>query len=287
MKGEMSMANGVSRRVYSSIRRVSATLEEVRLMSAANSWASLTDRPGNPLTTCPQRYWSQADEDGILGRILERTGPSSNGVFIEYGVGDGSQCNTLVLLAMGWSGAWISGEQLVFVPRRGGRLVFERAWVTRRNIVELTNSVLARLRGSFEVDRAVVDVVSLDLDGNDFHFTEELLNAGIRPRVWIAEYNARFPVGSQWVMPYNEGHVWAEDDYFGASISAFTALFERFGYFPVACSAQGANVFFVREDYRGNFDDVPKDLGSLYRPLLRASRKWGHEVSPKTLESLT
>lgn len=281
------MANGMPRRLYSSIRRVSATLEEVRLMSAVSSWAALADRPENPLTMSPRRYWSQADEDGILERILERTGPSLDGVFVEYGVGDGSQCNTLALLAKGWSGVWISGEQLVFAPRPGGRLVFEQAWVTRRNIVELTHATFGRLRNTSNVPPVDVDVVSLDLDGNDIHFSEELLNSGIRPRVWIAEYNARFPVGSQWVMPYNEAHIWAEDDYFGASISSYAALFRRFGYFPVACSAQGANIFFVREDYSEKFDDVPQNLDALYRPLLRASRNWGHEVSAKTLESLT
>jgi hypothetical protein len=262
-------------------------LEEIRLVSATSSWALLTERSGNPLTASPRRYWSQADEDGILEEILKRTGSPSNGVFIEFGVGDGSQCNTLMLLSKGWSGAWVSGEQLIFQPRPGGRLAFERAWIMRKNIVELAREVLGRLPGAPEAPLADVDVVSLDLDGNDFHFTEELLNSGLKPRVWIAEYNARFPVGSPWIMPYNEAHTWTEGDYFGASISAFATLFERFGYFPVACSAQGANVFFVREDYAENFDDVPKDLDSLYRPLLRATRKWGHEVSAKTLESLT
>lgn len=275
------------RRPYSLLRRAWDNLEEVGLLSVTSSWAILTDRPGNPLTASPRRYWSQSDEDGILEKILKRTGSPSNGVFVEYGVGDGSECNTLMLLAMGWSGVWISGEQLIFEPRPGGRLVFAQTWVTRKNVVELARAALARLGNSSEIGPADVDVVSLDLDGNDFHFTEELLNSNLRPRVWISEYNARFPVGSHWVMPYNEEHTWAEDDYFGVSISSLASLFERFGYFPVACSATGANIFFVREDFSRNFDDVPKDLDSLYRPLLSAARKWGHKPSAKTLESLT
>ena len=283
----MNMANRTPRRLYSSLRRAWTTLEELRLASVTSSWTLLTERSDNPLTTPARRYWSQADEDGILEQILKRTGSPDDGVFLEYGVGDGSQCNTLLLLSLGWRGGWVSGEPLIFEPRPGGRLAFERAWVTRKNVVELGQKALARLAGPSETTLADVDVVSLDLDGNDFHFTEELLSSGLRPRVWIAEYNARFPVGSQWVMPYNETHTWNEGDYFGAAISAFAELFERFGYFPVACSAQGANVFFVRDDYRENFQDVPKDLHSLYRPLLRATRKWGHEVSAQTLESLT
>lgn len=275
------------KQLYNSLRRASATLQEVQLTSVIHSWDLLTDRADNPLTAHPRRYWSQADEDGILEQILKRTGPESNGAFIEYGVGDGSQCNTLVLLSKGWTGAWISGEELIFEPRAKGRLMFERTWITRANIVELTHQVLARLGDSPTVGIADVDVVSLDLDGNDFHFTEELLNSSLKPRVWIAEYNARFPVGSQWVMPYDHSHTWRLDDYYGASISSLAALFEQHGYFPVACSAQGANVFFVRQDFSEYFDDVPKDLCSLYRPLLPASAKWGHPISARTLESMT
>ncbi len=277
----------VPRRPNTLLRTAWGHLEEAGLLSATSSWAILTDRPGNPLTAWPRRYWSQSDEDGILAEILKRTGSPSNGVFVEYGVGDGTECNTLALLAMGWAGVWISGEQLIFEPRPDGRLIFERTWVTRKNVVELARGALARLGGSSEIGPADVDVVSLDLDGNDFHFTEDLLNLGFKPRVWIAEYNAHFPIGAQWIMPYDEEHTWKGDDYFGASISSFASLFGRFGYFPVACSATGANIFFVREDFSSNFDDVPQDLESLYRPLVPATRKWGHKVSAKTLESLT
>ena len=89
------------------------------------------------------------------------------------------------------------------------------------------------------------DVLSMDLDGNDFHFTASLLEHGVRPAIWVSEYNARFPVGVQWVMPYASDHVWSFDDYQGASFSSFCDLFARYDYFPVACSVTGANVFFV------------------------------------------
>jgi hypothetical protein len=37
-----------------------------------------------------------------------------------------------------------------------------------------------------------VDVLSVDLDGNDLYFTEALLNV-LRPKLVIVEYNAKFP----------------------------------------------------------------------------------------------
>lgn len=275
------------RKVNEGVRRVLLTMKEVRQSAVIDSWGLLPDRSVNPLTAHPRCYWSQSDEDGILEEILLRTGPSDEGVFIEYGVGNGAQCNTVALLAKGWQGAWISGEDLMFSPREGGRLAFEQAWITRDNIMQLTNTALARLSGSDANDPKGVDVVSLDLDGNDLHLAEVLLKAGIMPRVWIAEYNARFPVGTYWVMDYDASHTWKEDDFYGASISAFASAFRDHGYFPVACSVSGANVFFVRDDFRGAFDDVPQDLRTLYQPQFSASVQWGHKISARTLESLT
>jgi len=255
-------------------------------MAVIDSWGLRPDPSRNPLTASPRRYWSQSDEDGILEQILFRIGLKSAGVFIEYGVGDGAVCNTLALLAKGWRGVWISNQDIIFTPRQGGRLVFKQTWVTQSNIFPLTEAAVARL-GANGVGAPNVDVVSRDLDGNDYHFTKKLLEAGIAPRVWISEYNARFPVGVNWIMAHDDEHTWGEDDFYGASISAFSSLFEHHGYFPVACSARGANVFFVRNEFIDAFDDVPRNLEVGYQPPLPASTRWGHSVSARTLESQT
>jgi len=263
-------------------RRRQEMLTAIRQEQVVDAWELRPSRSRNPLTIQARRYWSQADEDGILEEILLRTGPTDGGVFIEFGVGNGAECNTLALLARGWKGAWIGGEDLSFTPRPGGRLHFQKAWVTRANLEALTQSARRTLGDS------IIDVVSLDFDGNDYHFTSLLLQNGLRPRVWISEYNARLPVGVNWVMEYNDTHRWAGDDYFGASISAFAELFQGYGYFPVACSAQGANIFFVQNDFLENFLDVPKTLEVIYQPPLYAlSPSSTHSPSPRTLSSLT
>lgn len=274
-----------SRAIYTGLmsgRRREALLDALRQERVVQAWGLRPDRTGNPLTARPRRYWSQADEDGILEEILRRTGPSASGTFIEYGVGDGSENNTLALLARGWKGAWIGGEDLIFTPRPGGRLHFLNTWVTRANVLEMTGIAMSAIEGS------TVDVVSLDLDGNDFHLTKELLTGGLRPKVWIAEYNARFPVGVVWTIEYSDTHTWSGDDYFGASISAFAELFDSHDYFPVACSVQGANVFFVSNEFRHHFQDIPRDLQSIYQPpLYGLAPYWGHPASSRTLASLT
>ena len=248
----------------------------------ADALGLLAERSNNPLTAKPRKFWSQADEDGILESILERIGHLDSGVFLELGVGSGSENNTLALLARGWKGGWLGGEKLCFQPQAGGRLQFRRSWLTLENVIDESRSVLQP--HSF----ADCDVVSVDLDGNDFHIVNRLLEAGLRPKVWVAEYNSAFPCGAHWTMPYDAAHKWSRDDYYGASFSSFSDLFRSSGYLPVACSVQGANLFAVRDDYRAEFADVPKDDRDLFQPGLYFSLpKWGHRPSTRTLQSLT
>ena len=49
----------------------------------------------NPLNKCGAKYFSQNDEDGITSEIVRRLG-FKTGVFAEFGVGDGSENNTLI-----------------------------------------------------------------------------------------------------------------------------------------------------------------------------------------------
>ena len=38
----------------------------------SQQWGLWPDRTINPLTRDPRRYWSQADEDGIIAKIFDR-----------------------------------------------------------------------------------------------------------------------------------------------------------------------------------------------------------------------
>lgn len=241
------------------------------------------DRSLNPLTAFPRKYWSQADEDGILEKIFDRLGPRViDRVFLEIGVGDGLECNTIGLMARGWRGAWISGQPISFTPANGGRLLFKEAFLTLENLQPLFSEVM------HELEAENPDFVSVDIDGNDYHFCGTLLSNGVRPSVWAVEYNARFPADADWIMPYQADFSWDGSDYFGAAIQSFQRLFEGFDYFPVACSSQGANVFFVSGQHKDLFQDVPTKLNQLYQPpTYQRSHRWGHPVSPQTIQQIT
>jgi hypothetical protein len=190
------------------------------------------------------RVYSQGDEDGIIAEIFRRIG-EGNRTFLEMGAGDGLENNSLLLLIRGWRGAWIEGSaRKVLKAKRTlastlaeGRLHIERSFLTAAN-VDQTVSRLAPAAG--------VDLLSIDLDGNDYYILDAIRS--ISPRVIVAEYNAKFPADVVWVMEYNEKHRWDSTDYFGASLKALEVLLAERGYSLVGCNILGSNAFFVRSD---------------------------------------
>jgi hypothetical protein len=235
----------------------------------------------NPLVRSGRKVFSQNDEDGIIEAIWQRIAPERAGRFVEFGVGDGTENNSLNLLAKGWQGLWFGGEDLRF-QATGPRLRFTKCWIDRDNIVSLLQEGLAAM------GTPPLDLLSLDLDGNDWHLMAALLNAGVSPPVIILEYNALFTPATHWVMPYDPAHHWEQTAYFGASLLAFCTLLDAHGYRPVGCNLTGVNAFFVRKDFDDRFRDLPSDPERLYMPP-RFNRPYpyaGHPVSMKLLETV-
>ena len=223
----------------------------------------------NPILKSGYSFFSQADEDGIIEDILFRIREkplTSPGFFVEIGVGDGLQNNTLNLLMHGWKGMWFGGEEIVFDKKASTNLDFKRMWITLDSINEIFE----------EIKRKKIDVFSLDLDGNDLHFARKLLELGLKPSVWVQEYNSNFPPNSKWSMEYNSNHNWDGSTYWGASLGEFNHLFVAHGYQLVACNLTGINAFFVSNEYLNNFKDVSKgveDNFMPYRPWFPKSRQ--------------
>jgi hypothetical protein len=187
--------------------------------------------------------YSQADEDGILAEMFHRIGVT-NKTFVEFGIGDGLENNTHALLLDGWRGHWIEGSESSVNQVKttyhdliqSGHLHISHAFITSDNIDSLIR----------EHHTGEIDLLSVDIDGNDFHVLNQI--ACISPRVVVAEYNARKGPSIDWVMAYNPQHSWDHTDYFGASLKAFEKLLANRGYRLVGCSISGVNAFFVRDD---------------------------------------
>ena len=208
----------------------------------------LLDAPRNAderrLLKSGYRVYSQADEDGILHEIFRRIGEGQR-TFLELGVGNGLENNTLFLLIQGWNGIWIEGsdrkaaasKKNLAVQIAEGRLQIEQNFITAPTIDQKIASLTAGRD---------VDLLSIDLDGNDYYVLDAIRS--ISPRVIVAEYNSKFPPDVPWIIEYNESHRWDGTDYFGASLKSLELLLSKRGYALVGCNIVGTNAFFVRTD---------------------------------------
>ncbi|MDP6781070.1 MAG: hypothetical protein QGH32_04885 [Alphaproteobacteria bacterium] len=208
------------------------------------------------------KVYSQTDEDGIIHEIFNRIGVT-NRTFVEFGVAGGLENNSLNLLINGWSGLWIEahdGQAAIITERFAapiaeGLLKLEHDRVTAENIDRLISG--AGINGE-------IDILSIDIDGNDYHVAKAI--TCVNPRLVVMEYNAKFRPPTSWVMAYNPDHVWDETDYFGASLQALEKLFTGKGYSLVGCNISGANAFFVRNDLVGDYFHTPFTAENHYEP---------------------
>ncbi len=270
--------------LHNQIRELTDQIREIRnIILIGQTRLFQFDHP-NPLNRYGRKCFSQTDEDGITLEILTRINRIKAGIYAEFGVGDGMENNTMILAALGWKGVWIGGEDLkARITERGKKkLSYLKEWITLENIVDLLSKGLA------EIDAQDVDVISLDLDGNDIYFVAKLLASNFRPKLFIVEYNAKFPPPIEFQITYDPQHTWNIDDYFGASLTSFNRLFNEFKYRLVCCNSHtGGNAFFVDSKYSALFSDVPTDINQIYvEPRYHLCDKYGHDRSVRTIETI-
>lgn len=197
--------------------------------------------------------FSQNGEDGILD-VLRKNLLSSNRYFIEIGAADGIENNTgWLLVAEKYNGLLIDGS---------AHLV-ERA---RRTIVGY--SIGAECHNMFVTKESVSDikamalhhdpdVFSLDIDGNDYHIAQAILDGGFRPKIFVVEYNSVYGPERSMTIEYQPSFVFTKAHpthlYYGVSISGWRKFFENNGYRFVTVDRNGVNGFFVDPKFFDEF----------------------------------
>jgi len=223
--------------------------------------------------------YSQNEEDGILNSIFGNLGISSV-TFFEFGV-HATENNTLHLLQKKGRGIWFDKSLTDFREKLGPKknLLIIDEFVTLSNIEALCRRGLEFLG----MNGPELDLLSLDLDGNDYYLIERILQTGIMPKLFCLEYNAKFPLPLSVRIGYKEDHRWTGDDYQGCSLQAYIDLLKD-KYTLLVCNLSGSNCFFIRNDLRHKF--VIYDPAILYMPCryyLSPFNK-GHSSSTKYLE---
>ena len=215
----------------------------IAALSADGSTARTRPGPRAPVASFEFKATSQNGEDGILVELFRQLGVREP-FFVEFGAQAGVECNARNLVfAYGWAGVMMEGDDQQFLAlqdnyRNITRVKTEHAFITKENALEVFER--AGIPPEF-------DLLSIDIDGNDYWIWEALAEK-YRPRVVVMEVNGSYAPPKRWVMAYNPSHAWRHDNYYGASLQSLADLGSRFGYGLVGMESAGVNAFFVRDD---------------------------------------
>lgn len=189
--------------------------------------------------------FSQNGEDGILD-VLRRQLRQANRYFIEIGAADGIQNNSAwPVVAERYNGLMVEGDPLL--AERARRLMlhysigaeYVNLFVGRDNIAQLLSLAM----------HSDPDVFSLDIDGIDYYIADAVMRAGLRPKIFVVEYNSVFGPERCCTVEYRDNFVFTEVHpthlYYGVSVCGWRRFFGRHGYRFMTVDRNGVNAFFV------------------------------------------
>lgn len=286
----MSFLGELKKSVKRYFTNITAIKSQLELLTDINLELLINERKKtvkNPFNNYGKKVFSQNDEDGLILEIIQRIGiDKQTSYFAEFGIGDGSECNTLMLAMLGYKGIWAGNEELIVDAQKSNKVKYLKTWITLDNICGLIDKGM-ELHGIKNKEQ--FKIISVDLDGNDYYLTREILKS-YKPDLFIVEYNALFPPPIEFCIDYNPDHTWENsDNYFGCSLSTYDILFESNGYFLVCCNLfTGANAFYVKKEYRDKFPEVPNGIEQKFVPpfYIAGNRRIYHKSSVKTINQI-
>ncbi len=242
-------------------RRADRQREAERFVAELMARTPELRQPGR-LCVNERQVWSQNGEDGVIEEIFERIG-SGDRTFVEFGCGNGVENNSIHLLHQGWTGLWIDADHALIERIRAGHAAFIDDGSLRLVESAVTVDNVERLftEGGVPIE---VDMLSIDIDGNDYWVWEAI--GDWRPRVAVVEYNAMWPPKVDWVQSYDPYGGWDGTSHHGAGLRSLESLGRRKGYSLVHCDLAGVNSFFVRDDLLGDHFPGPLNAERMWQP---------------------
>jgi len=260
-----------ARTLASQLDALRLTMDQVLLNQGRLLAAQNRENSSRRLQDHEFKVFSQWGEDGILQRLVSVI-PIRHRTFIEFGVEEFREANCRLLLEKdNWRGFVMDGsteniERLRSRPTFWQHhLLAEAAFITRENVCDLLE------KSGFDRD---LGILSIDLDGNDYHILEAL--SGWRPGILVMEYNAVFGSDRAITVPYDPAFTrWKAHSsglFTGCSLGAAAHLADRRGYALVGTNSSGVNAFFVRRDLVNDHVEVLSVEEAFTDSLFRDSR---------------
>ena len=182
-----------------------------------------------------KRNYSQTIEDGIIEGIFKNIG-TTNKYFVEFGAWDGTFLSNTGNLRINekWDGLLMEGNK----QKADQYDYVQHEFITAENINELF--------GKYNVPKEF-DLLSIDLDGNDYWIWKALDETKFKARVVIVEFNANIPNQLEPLAVKYSPELDTTDPsiyYYSATIAAWKNLAELKGY-SLIYRVNNHNLFFV------------------------------------------
>jgi len=226
------------------------------------------------------KVYSQWGEDGIIDYLCEQLGVSKPKI-LEIGAGNFTECNSRFACQFRNASVFAVDGRLDLMHvvnthhlRWQTHLFAENHWVTPDNAFQIESNARSKMGG--------IDVLSLDLDGNDYWILGSLSLESVS--IVIVEYNALFGDRFAVTVPRNDNFDRSSEHwswlYYGASIKAFIELLKNKGFQFIGTNRVGNNAFFVSDS---KVDQIPlrgsTDLGIYTDWRIREARDSSGKLS--------
>ena len=222
--------------------------------------------PGNAefiswLQSKERSVYSQHGEDGVFEALIGKI-PTAGNFIVEFGAYDGicMSNSRYHVNEKGWSALLIEADSRFYSSLRdlykdNHEVKTVKSFVTTDNINDLFHD--ASVPQDF-------DILSIDIDSIDYYVWEALTE--FTPKIVVIEYNASIPPDQTYVVEESKAVECSGTSREGASILSLYELGKRKGYQLVYAELNGANLFFVHEDYMGYFDAQDIQPRDVYQP---------------------
>jgi hypothetical protein len=208
------------------------------------------------LLAAARNVTSISGEDGIIEQIFAIISPA-NRWCVEFGAWDGRTfSNTYHLMTdEGWTGVFIEADPAKFQDLRATYRDNPRAKCVNCFVTFEGPNSLDNLLAQADAPKDL-DLISVDIDGNDYHVWESLVTHA--PRVVVIEFNQTIPNHVEFVQPRDMSVQQ------GNAPLSLVKLGQRKGY-ELVCVTE-YNLIFVKADLFPAFEIADNSLARLRRP---------------------
>ena len=192
----------------------------------------------NLLNKYEKNIYSQSGEDGVIEHIFSII-PNSNKWCVEFGAWDGIvYSNTRALIEKGWNAVLIEPNPRKFISLKKNNSKYPKAICLKKFINLSGKNSLDNILKDEKAPKSI-DLLSIDIDGNDYHIWKSL-NI-FKPKVVVIEFNQTIPPDIEYVQACDFSVRQ------GNSLKSLQLLAKEKKYELICCTE--GNAFFVQEKY--------------------------------------